>query len=420
MPDTERDTAPLPSPGPVPTVPTVELHRHFEAGLTPETIARLAARHGLADVRTRAGRIVPGVDPRDPESVRCYYDGVARGFTAPDGFARFVDSFGLPLSVLRSLETLEEAVFEQLVECAAAGSLHTELRGSPFTYQEHVPAPVEEIAAALVQGVDRAWRERGVSGTFLLAFSRQKGLASADAPPDRRQASVVARLAAALHRPDRPVGLDIAGFPESSYPPGLFEEALRPAREAGVPLTVHAGEQGHPPDFADAPPGLVVEAVERLGARRIGHGTSLCSSASARALLRERGVAVECCPISNERLGFMPLGSHPLPLFLEEGLLASVSTDDPLMFGPHSVAGTLALVAGPLGLDRGAARQISLNALESAFVDDSRRGALLARLDDLCSGAGRAASKNGPGAPPAAPRRVTEHLSRRGRPDVLE
>lgn len=360
---------------------TIELHRHFEAGLRPEAIARLAARHHVTETRTRAGLIVAGVDPQDPDSIRRYYGGIASGFTRPDGFARFVDSFGLPLSVLRSLEDLEEAVFAQLLDCAAEGSLHTELRGSPFTYRDRIDAPVEEIAAALVGGVERAWNERSISGTFLLAFSRQKGLGQPDAPPAMRQAALVAALAARLHRPDRPVGLDMAGFPEIDFPPRIFEEALAPAREAGVPLTVHSGEQARFPDFADAPPALIVEAVERLGARRIGHGTSLACSPTARALVRERGVAIECCPVSNERMGFVPIRRHPLPLFLEEGLLASVATDDPLMFGPFTVTETFEAIAGPLGLGPDAMRQLTRNGIQSAFVSEERRALLLERFE---------------------------------------
>ena len=365
----------------MPDLPTVELHRHFEAGIRPETIARLAASHGLTEVRGRSGEVVPGADPRDPASIRRYYDSVAAGFGAPDGFPRFTDSFGLPLSALRSLEDLEDAVLDQLVDCADRGSLHTELRGSPFTYQEHIDAPVEEIAVALVRGVDRAWAERGVSGTFILAFSRQKGLGPLDAPPERRQAAIVARLAAELHRRDRPVGLDIAGFPETPYPPRAFEEALAPAREAGAPLTVHAGEQGRPPDFANAPPDLIIEAVERLGAKRIGHGTSLAASPDARRLLRERGVAVECCPISNAKMGFMPVADHPLRLLLGEGLLVSLSTDDPLMFGPFTVAETFDAIAGPQGLRTADLLTLTRNGIESAFVTDSRRAWLRQQLE---------------------------------------
>ncbi len=358
---------------------TIELHRHFEAGLRPETIARLAERHGLSRARTRSGDVLARVDPRDPDSIRRYYRELAAGFGDPDTFPRFVESFGLPLAVLRTLEDLEEAVVEQLIDCANAGSLHTELRGSPFTYREQVDAPVEDIAAALVAGVDRAWAERGVSGTFILAFSRQKGVASDDAPEAARQAPVVAALAASLHRPDRQVGLDVAGFPERRYPPREFVDALRPAREAGVPLTVHAGEQGHPPDFTDAPPELVVEAIERLGARRIGHGTSLAASPAARALVRQRRIGIECCPVSNARMGFMPLDRHPIWEFLEEGLLVSLSTDDPLMFGPFTVAETFAAIAGPLDLGEAALGQLTQAAIDTAFVSEERRALLRAR-----------------------------------------
>ena len=359
---------------------TAELHRHFEAGIRPGLLARLAATHGVTEVRTRTGDLIAGVDPQDPDQIRRYYREVAAGFGGPGGFARFHGSFGLPLSLLRTLEDLELAVFDQIVDCAEAGSLHTELRGSPFSYQEQVKASIDEIAEALLRGVDRAWTERGASGTFILAFSRQKGLADAGAPPVQRQAPVIADLAARLHRAERPVGLDIAGFPELPYPPRLFEQALAPAREAGVPITVHAGEQGKPPAFADAPPAFIVEAVERLGARRIGHGTSLAASAEARALMKARGIGIECCPVSNHRMGFMRIAEHPLKRFLEEGLLVSISTDDPLMFGPFSVRQTFDAIDEPLGLGPADLAALTRNAVDTAFVSDARRQRLRTRL----------------------------------------
>jgi adenosine deaminase len=359
---------------------TVELHRHFEAGLRPELIARLAQRHGVADVRTRSGEVVPGVDPQDPASIRQYYAAVGATLGGANGCGRFVDSFGLPLSVLRSLEDLEEAVFDQLVDAAAAGSLHTELRGSPYSYREHIQAPIDDIAAALVRGVDRAWRERAVSGTFILAFSRQKGLPGPGVAPEGGQARHIADLAARLHRADRPVGLDIAGFPEVAFPPGVFVDALAVAREAGVPLTVHAGEQGVPPDFAGAPPALIVEAVERLGARRIGHGTSLAASVVARDLVRAHHIGIECCPVSNARMGFVPVAQHPLPRFLAAGLLVSLSTDDPLMFGPFTVGETFDAIAAPLGLGPSDLLALTRKGIESAFVTEARRALLREQL----------------------------------------
>jgi adenosine deaminase len=355
---------------------TCELHRHFEAGLSPESLARLAARHHVTVARTRTGAPIDGVDPQDPSSVRAYSRRVAAGLAVPGGWVRFVDAFGLPLSVMRTLDDLESAVFDQLVECAEAGSIHTELRGSPYTYQEHIDAPIEAIADALLAGVDRAWREREVSGAFILAFSRQKGLPGADPRVPTGQAAPIAALAARLHRPDRPVGLDIAGFPEIGFPPRAFAEALRPAIEARVPMTVHAGEQGRPPDFADSPPASVVEAVDVLGAVRIGHGTALAGSPDARRFLRERGVTIESCPVSNACMGFMPLAEHPLPAFLAEGLRVTLSTDDPLMFGPFTVRETFDAVAAPLGLGPEVLPIMTRHAVDAAFVSEERRALL--------------------------------------------
>ena len=94
----------------------------------------------------------------------------------------------------------------------------------------------------------------------------------------------------------------------------------------------------------------------------------------ARSLVKERGIGVECCPVSNERMGFVPVRSHPLPLFLEEQLIVSLATDDPLMFGLFSVAETFAAIAGPLGLGDEALLRLTRNGLDSAFVTDARRG----------------------------------------------
>jgi len=362
-------------------VPTVELHRHFEAGLSPETVARLAQKNAVSEVFARSGAPLEGVDPQDPDSIRAYYRRVSEGFGGPGGFARFVDSFGLPLDVLADLEDLESAVFEQLVHLAAAGSLHTELRGSAMTYQARIDASVPEIIAALRAGVRRAWAERGASGTFIVAFSRQNALGPEGGPRMKRQAPEICAAVAEAFDPEDPIGLDIAGFPEVDYPPRHFEAVTAPLREAGVPITIHCGEQGRAPEYADAPPALCKEAIEVLGARRLGHGLCLAADPEVRALVKERGVGVECCPGSNVAMGFIErLEDHPLPLFLKEGLRASLATDDPLMFGDPTVAALLERCAGPLGIDDEAARRLADNGIATAFVSEARRAALSAKL----------------------------------------
>ncbi|MCP4502654.1 MAG: hypothetical protein GY822_22130 [Deltaproteobacteria bacterium] len=369
-------------------LPTVELHRHFEAGLRPEMIAKLAEKNGITKVRTRAGVVLDEVDPQSPASIQAYYTRVGNGFKGPGGFARFIDSFGVPLQVLCTLEDLQQAAFDQVVYLHEQGSLHTELRGSPFSYQERIDAPIEEILGALMAGAQQAFDEHEASATFIAAFSRQKGLSGAPHQPATHQAPYIAAAAATLHSEERPLGVDIAGFPEDIYPPRLFAEALAPAREACVPLTIHCGEQGAPPDFSASPPELIVEAIEVLGARRIGHGTSLMASASARSLVKERAVGIECCPVSNQIMGFVErLEDHPLRSFLDEGLLASIATDDPLMFGDFTNRSLLQRVQKAQGLDEARLLKLASNGIESAFVSDERRHWLRKTLENSITSA---------------------------------
>jgi adenosine deaminase len=128
-----------------------------------------------------------------------------------------------------------------------------------------------------------------------------------------------------------------------------------------------------PPGFDDAPAALILEAIDRLGARRIGHGTSLAGSTAARVVARQRGIGIECCPWSNDLMGFMPLDRHPLGQFLSDGLLVSLATDDPLMFGTFTVREVFDVTAPRIGLESEALRQMTRNAIDTAFVSDERR-----------------------------------------------
>ena len=290
-------------------IPTVELHRHFEAGMSPETISVLAQRNDVTHVLTRNSKEpIVGVDLQDPDSIRAYYHGISSGFKDPDGFSKFLDSLGLPVGVMRSLEDLQFAARQQILDQARQGSLHTELRGSPYTYQENLKesATLEEVIAAIRSGIRQAYGECGASGAYIACVSRNK--------VDKYGSAVVNAVLATYTDSDR-MGFDIAGGQEGQFPPAMFEELVRPLREAKIPIVVHAGEQSKTPKFIETPPSFIKEAIDKLGAERIGHGSSLIADPSLWPYVRDRGVCIETCPPSNDKMGYVPLAEAPLKDF---------------------------------------------------------------------------------------------------------
>lgn len=362
-------------------IPTVELHRHFEAGLSPETIAQLAQRNKVTKVLTRNGhKPIEGVDPQDPSSIRAYYQKIQTGFTSPTGFADFLDSLGLPVGVMRTLEDIKEVARRQIREQAQGRSLHTELRGSPYTYQENLieKATLSEIITAIRSGILQAYKESGASGGFTACVSRNKANKHGD----------VVKAVLQTHSSDFPIGFDIAGGPEGAFPPDMFTDLVQPLHEANVPITIHAGEQSKPPDFKETPPSFIEDAVKKLRVRRIGHGTSLIATGTDRRiwdLLREKDICIETCPVSNAAFGYMPLAHHPLREFLDAGLSATINTDDPLMFGTPSVRDILLAYGSILRLEPKDAVQMTRNGISAAFVTKKRRAELIGELDAFLS-----------------------------------
>jgi aminodeoxyfutalosine deaminase len=120
------------------------------------------------------------------------------------------------------------------------------------------------------------------------------------------------------------VGVGLGAF-ELEYPPHLYEDVFRRAREGGLGSVPHAGELG--------PPDAIRDAVTLLHADRLRHGIRAIEDADLVQELKERGTVLDVCPVSNVRVGVVPsLEEHPLPRLVAAGVLCSLSTDDPPMF----------------------------------------------------------------------------------------
>jgi adenosine deaminase len=277
----------------------VELHQHVDGSIPLRTQWRLLQRHGLNPVATieeMRRRLV--LQAEEEGSLLSY-----------------LDKFHYPLWITQFYENVREASIAIVREAVSHRVDVLELRYSPVIHT-YAGLTVRQAVRAVLSGFNHVQKShpRVRCGLVVIAM-RQHG---------PHIAKILARQAIAeaehLHERTGVVGFDIAG-PERGNPPRLFREAFDIARKGGLGLTVHAGEA----TGAE----YVWQAIDELGAERIGHG---CSAVADRALLRRLAkdrICVECCPSSNYQTGAVAKGTpHPILRFLEAGVPVALCTDN--------------------------------------------------------------------------------------------
>jgi adenosine deaminase len=164
------------------------------------------------------------------------------------------------------------------------------------------------------------------------------------------------------------IGIGIGGS-EHEHPPEPFSEVYGEARRLGLRTSAHAGEA--------AGANSIWGALFALQVDRIGHGTRARGDEALLDYLAEHEIPLEMCPLSNVRTGVIPsLNAHPIRAYFERGIVVTVNTDDPKMFG-NSLAQEYALLESELGFSRDEIRTLILNGIRSSWLPESRRRTLV-------------------------------------------
>jgi adenosine deaminase len=276
-------------------LPKVDLHRHLEGSLRLETLSEIAQEHGI------------DLPSYDIEYLRPF---VTVTNEQPD-FHRFLEKFRLLRCFYPTQAAVERVAYEAVADAVADNVKYLELRFNPVALARVQGFSLDEVTTWVCNAVARAQRECGVRVNLILQIGRDESLDTA---------WHIAEVALA-HRNNGVVGLDLAGD-EAAYPASRFAEIFQRMRQEGLHATVHAGEAGGSIN--------VREAVELLGAQRIGHGIRTIENSQVVSLVRERGVTLEVCPTSNLQTGAVRrLGQHPLADLLALNLRVTINTDDP-------------------------------------------------------------------------------------------
>jgi adenosine deaminase len=301
-------------------LPKVELHQHVDGSIPPAVTWELM----------KAKRLNP-VESLDELRRRLELQAEEEGT-----LLAYLDKMHYPLWITQFYENITKVTEAIVAEASAAGVRTLELRYSPVIHTFAGLTPRQSIRAVL-SGMNHARKRRDMKIGLVVIAMRQHG---------PHIAKILARQAIAeaqhLHERTGVVGFDIAG-PERGNPPRLFKSAYQIARIGRLGTTVHAGE--------DAPARYVWEAVDELGAERIGHG---CSAASDPELLRRLardGIVIECCLSSNYGTGAVKRTEpHPILAFLEAGVKVAICCDNTTVSRTDQVKES-ALVASLVGFE---------------------------------------------------------------------
>ncbi|MGW4199968.1 adenosine deaminase [Streptomyces sp. NPDC004726] len=322
-------------------LPKAELHVHHVGSASPRIVAELAAGHPDSKV------------PTDPEALADF-------FTFTD-FAHFIDVYLSVVDLVRTPEDVRLLTFEIARDMARQNIRYAELTVTPFSSTRR---GIDERAFmdAIEDARKAAESELGVLLRWCFDIPGEAGLEAAEE---------TTRLAVDL-RPEGLVSFGLGG-PEIGVGRPQFKPYFDRAIAAGLRSVPHAGETTGPQ--------TVWDALNVLGAERIGHGTSAAGDPRLLAHLAEHRIPLEVCPTSNiATRAVADLELHPIRQMVEAGVLVTVNSDDPPMFGTD-LNSEYGVAARLLGLDERGLADLAKNAVEASFLDAAGKARISAEID---------------------------------------
>ena len=322
------------------TLPVAELHLHIEGTLQPDLIFALAERNGIVLPYSGLEELQEKYEFTDLQS--------------------FLDLYYANMAVLQTEQDFADMTRAYLDRAAAAGVRHAEIMMDP---QAHLSRdiPLETCVNGVASVLATSQADYGISTLLIAAFLRDE--------PEDSALEVLDRLLA-MKAPIGAIGLDSA---EVGNPPSKFERLFAKAREAGLRLTAHAGEEG--------PASYVIEALDILGVERIDHGIRCMEDPDLVERLVDARTPLTVCPLSNVRLRAVDtLADHPLPAMLAAGLNVSVNSDDPAYFGGY-VDDNFAQLQAVFELSDFDKARLAANSIHSSFASEERKAELLDELN---------------------------------------
>ncbi|MGL4836975.1 MAG: adenosine deaminase [Shewanella sp.] len=328
-------------------IPLVDLHRHLDGNVRVSSIWELAQQHRIALPATSREALVPFVQVQEKES----------------SLVAFLKKLDWMVAVLADLDAVKRIAYENVADAALSGLDYAELRFSPYYMAMNHKLPIEGVVEAVIDGVNAGLKDYPIKINLIGIMSRSFG-------PKACTQELNGLLAHQQHL----VAIDLAGD-ELGFPGDAFTEHFKRVRDTGLGITVHAGEA--------AGAQSIWQAIQSLGATRIGHGVHAIHDPQLMEYLAKQQIGIESCPTSNLHTSTVSsYAEHPFKTFLDAGVLISLNTDDPGV-SAIDIHHEYEKAATELHLSERELAQVQRNGVEMAFLSDAERRALYAAKAQL-------------------------------------
>jgi adenosine deaminase len=315
------------------TLPKIELHCHLDGSLRPETIIDIAKKEGIS---------IPSFEIEE----------IQKELTAPlecESLDEYLEKFAIPNLVMQSKESLRRITFELFEDAALENVKYMEVRFAPLLHTKS-GLDVEEIIESVLDGLKDAEDQYDIKGNLILSCMRTMSANSAFEVVEKGKKFLGKGV----------VAIDLCASEDEGFC-RKFVEPIRLAREYGYRVTIHAGETGIGRN--------VLEAVELLGADRIGHGVFIKDCVEAYKIVKEKQVVLEMCPTSNvQTKAVTHFSEHPIYHFHKDGIKVTVNTDNRTVSNTN-MANECNIVFNEFNISYEDYKQIYDNSVEACFTD---------------------------------------------------
>lgn len=314
-------------------LPKIELHCHLDGSIRPETIIDIAKEEGV-DIPSYDIEVIRNmmIAPLDCTSLDEY-----------------LKRFNIPIAIMQSKESLRRIAFEVFEDAAKENVKYMEVRFAPLLHTEK-GLTTREIIKSVLDGIKDAEKKLDIKGNLILSCLRTMPMDGVFEVVESGKEFLGKGV----------VAIDLCASENKGFC-HKFKEPIFLAKEYGYRVTIHAGETGIGEN--------VLEAVQLLGAERIGHGVYIKDDKEAYDIVKSRGVTLEMCPTSNiQTKAVTAFNEHPLFNFYKDGIKVTLNTDNRTV-SDTNLSNEYNIILNEFNMTYEDYKEFYYNSVEASFAD---------------------------------------------------